>query len=142
MQAYPFTVSPFTVYRPIMNRQSAAINGFDCSFALEGNRNRPVVVLSHSLATSMEIWGYQLPLLQSSPGRSCDLYRAQPILATWNKLTHLTRSYWSSLSEYWYQGERLVQGTKGDKKPRMDPPSLRLRLPRARLKRPRTRAAR
>lgn len=48
-----------------MKRQSVAINGFDCSFALEGDRNQPVVVLSHSLATSMEIWGYQLPLLQS-----------------------------------------------------------------------------
>lgn len=67
---YRFAVSPLTVYRftcfgLTMNRQSSAINGFDCSFALEGNGDRPVVVLSHPLATSMDIWGYQLPLLRS-----------------------------------------------------------------------------
>jgi len=48
-----------------MNRQSTTINGFNCSFALEGETGRPVVVLSHPLATAMEIWGYQLPMLQS-----------------------------------------------------------------------------
>jgi len=53
------------IYRQAMNRQSATINGFDCGFALEGDLDRPVVVLSHALATSMEVWGYQLPVLRS-----------------------------------------------------------------------------
>ena len=52
------------IYHQPMNRQSATINGFNCSFALEGKTGRPVVVLSHPLATAMEIWGYQLPVLQ------------------------------------------------------------------------------
>jgi 3-oxoadipate enol-lactonase len=46
-----------------MNRASATINGFKLAYHLEGDQGQPVVVLSHALATSMDIWGYQLPLL-------------------------------------------------------------------------------
>lgn len=46
-----------------MTRASATINGHDLAYSLQGDRNRPVVVLSHALATCMEIWAYQLPLL-------------------------------------------------------------------------------
>ncbi len=46
-----------------MNKASAMINGHKLVYSLNGDQNRPAVVLSHSLATSMEIWGYQLPLL-------------------------------------------------------------------------------
>ena len=46
-----------------MNKASAIINGHKLAYAQHGDQGRPVVVLSHSLATSMEVWGYQLPLL-------------------------------------------------------------------------------
>jgi 3-oxoadipate enol-lactonase len=46
-----------------MNRASATINGYKLAYRLQGDEQRPVVVLSHALATSMDIWGYQLPLL-------------------------------------------------------------------------------
>lgn len=46
-----------------MSRASATINGYKLAYRLEGNQRGPVVVLSHALATSMDIWGYQLPLL-------------------------------------------------------------------------------
>jgi 3-oxoadipate enol-lactonase len=46
-----------------MTRASATINGYEMAYSLEGAPDRPVVVLSHALATSMEIWAYQLPLL-------------------------------------------------------------------------------
>jgi 3-oxoadipate enol-lactonase len=46
-----------------MNKASAMINGHKLAYALDGDQGKPAVVLSHSLATSMEIWGYQLPLL-------------------------------------------------------------------------------
>jgi 3-oxoadipate enol-lactonase len=46
-----------------MTSASATINGFELAYSLHGNEDRPVVLLSHALATSMEVWGYQLPLL-------------------------------------------------------------------------------
>src|ERR1700736_7051759 len=46
-----------------MNKASAMINGYRLAYSQHGDRSRPAVVLSHSLATSMEVWGYQLPLL-------------------------------------------------------------------------------
>jgi 3-oxoadipate enol-lactonase len=46
-----------------MNRASATINGYKLAYRLEGDQEQPVVVLSHALATSMDIWAYQLPLL-------------------------------------------------------------------------------
>jgi 3-oxoadipate enol-lactonase len=46
-----------------MTRASATINGYELAYSLYGDQHRPVVVLSHSLATSMDIWAYQLPLL-------------------------------------------------------------------------------
>jgi 3-oxoadipate enol-lactonase len=46
-----------------MDKASAKINGYKLAYSQHGDQNRPVVVLSHSLATSMDIWGYQLPLL-------------------------------------------------------------------------------
>ena len=46
-----------------MNKASAIINGHQLAYTQHGDQRKPVVVLSHSLATSMEIWGYQLPLL-------------------------------------------------------------------------------
>jgi 3-oxoadipate enol-lactonase len=46
-----------------MNRASATINGYKLAYRLEGDQRQPVVVLSHALATSMDIWGYQLPPL-------------------------------------------------------------------------------
>jgi 3-oxoadipate enol-lactonase len=42
---------------------SATINGYELAYSLHGNPNRPVVVLCHALATSTDIWAYQLPLL-------------------------------------------------------------------------------
>ncbi len=41
----------------------ASINGYELAYSLHGDPNRPVVVLCHALATSMDIWAYQLPLL-------------------------------------------------------------------------------
>jgi len=49
--------------RETMTRASATINGHELAYSLHGERHRPVVVLSHALATSMDIWAYQLPLL-------------------------------------------------------------------------------
>jgi 3-oxoadipate enol-lactonase len=46
-----------------MTVTSATINGYQLAYSLQGDPHRPVVVLSHALATSMEIWAYQLPLL-------------------------------------------------------------------------------
>ncbi len=46
-----------------MKSTSATINGHELAYSLHGDENRPAVVLSHALATSMEIWAYQLPLL-------------------------------------------------------------------------------
>jgi 3-oxoadipate enol-lactonase len=46
-----------------MTTTSATINGYQLAYSLQGDSHRPVVVLSHALATSMEIWAYQLPLL-------------------------------------------------------------------------------
>jgi 3-oxoadipate enol-lactonase len=44
-------------------KASATINGYKLAYALHGEENRPVVVLSHALATNMNIWAYQVPLL-------------------------------------------------------------------------------
>jgi 3-oxoadipate enol-lactonase len=46
-----------------MNKTSTMINGYRLAYAQYGDQSRPAVVLSHALATSMDIWGYQLPLL-------------------------------------------------------------------------------
>jgi 3-oxoadipate enol-lactonase len=46
-----------------MTRATATINGYELAYALHGDQHRPVVVLSHALATSLDIWAYQLPLL-------------------------------------------------------------------------------
>lgn len=46
-----------------MTKASATINGYQLAYSLHGDPHRPVVVLSHALATSMEIWAYQMPLL-------------------------------------------------------------------------------
>jgi 3-oxoadipate enol-lactonase len=46
-----------------MTRASVTINGYELAYSLHGHRNRPVVVLSHALATNMDIWAYQVPLL-------------------------------------------------------------------------------
>jgi 3-oxoadipate enol-lactonase len=46
-----------------MTRTSATINGYELAYSLRGDEHRPVIVLSHALATSMDIWAYQLPLL-------------------------------------------------------------------------------
>ncbi len=46
-----------------MTRDFATINGFKLAYSLRGDRRHPVVVLSHSLATNLELWNYQLPLL-------------------------------------------------------------------------------
>lgn len=46
-----------------MKKQIAQINGYHLSFASIGPETAPPVVLSHSLATKAEVWGYQLPLL-------------------------------------------------------------------------------
>jgi 3-oxoadipate enol-lactonase len=41
----------------------ATINGYELAYSLHGDPNRPVVILSHALATNMDVWAYQLPLL-------------------------------------------------------------------------------
>src|ERR1700732_3751174 len=46
-----------------MTRTSATINGYELAYSLRGDEPRPVIVLSHALATNMDIWAYQLPLL-------------------------------------------------------------------------------
>ena len=46
-----------------MTRDFATINGFKLAYSLWGDRRYPVVVLSHSLATNLDLWNYQLPLL-------------------------------------------------------------------------------
>ncbi len=46
-----------------MTRNFVTINGFKVAYSLRGDRRYPVVVLSHSLATSLDLWNYQLPLL-------------------------------------------------------------------------------
>jgi 3-oxoadipate enol-lactonase len=51
------------IFEDTMTRSSATINGYEIAYSLHGDQNRPVVVLSHALATSMDIWAYQLPLL-------------------------------------------------------------------------------
>lgn len=46
-----------------MTRACATINGYRLAYSLHGDPDRPAIVLSHALATSMDIWGYQLSLL-------------------------------------------------------------------------------
>jgi 3-oxoadipate enol-lactonase len=48
----------------VMKKHTAQINGHRLSFASEGSENAPVVVLSHTLASAAEVWGYQLPVLR------------------------------------------------------------------------------
>lgn len=58
-------IVPGTEYYPPnkMTRTSATINGYELAYSFRGDEHRPVIVLSHALATSMDIWAYQLPLL-------------------------------------------------------------------------------
>src|ERR1700722_13646667 len=42
---------------------TASINGYELAYSLHGDPKRPVGVLCHALATSMDIWDYQLPVL-------------------------------------------------------------------------------
>jgi 3-oxoadipate enol-lactonase len=51
------------ILRDTMTKASARINGYELAYALYGDDHRPVVVMSHALATNMDIWAYQLPLL-------------------------------------------------------------------------------
>jgi 3-oxoadipate enol-lactonase len=46
-----------------MKKHFAQINGHRLGFVSIGAETAPAVVLSHALATSGEVWGYQLPLL-------------------------------------------------------------------------------
>src|ERR1700730_8821260 len=46
-----------------MKKQFVQINGYRLSFASVGAEAAPAVVLSHTLASRAEVWGYQLPLL-------------------------------------------------------------------------------
>jgi 3-oxoadipate enol-lactonase len=48
-----------------MTRSYATINGFELAYSVHGDARWPGVVLSHALATTMDLWGYQLPLLAS-----------------------------------------------------------------------------
>ena len=41
----------------------ASVNGIEIEYQLDGPANAPVVMLSHSLATTMEMWRPQLPAL-------------------------------------------------------------------------------
>jgi 3-oxoadipate enol-lactonase len=52
-----------TILRNFMIRTFATINGYRLAYSLHGDPDRPAIVLSHALATSLDIWGYQLPLL-------------------------------------------------------------------------------
>src|SRR5260370_7627654 len=80
-----------------MNKASAMIKGYRLAYSQHGDRSRPAVVLSHALATSMDIWGYQLPLLthrfrvllydlrghgeSEIPGHSCTLQELASVVA-------------------------------------------------------------
>jgi 3-oxoadipate enol-lactonase len=46
-----------------MKKHFAQVNGYRLAFALEGSDSAPAVMLSHTLATRAEVWGYQVPLL-------------------------------------------------------------------------------
>ena len=46
-----------------MTRDFVTINGFEVAYSLHGDSRRPVVVLSHALATNLDLWIYQIPLL-------------------------------------------------------------------------------
>src|SRR5258707_3624268 len=47
----------------IVKKHFTQVNGYRLGFASVGAEAAPAVVLSHSLATKAEVWGYQLPLL-------------------------------------------------------------------------------
>jgi len=47
----------------IVKKHFTQVNGYRLGFASVGAEAAPAVVLSHSLATKAELWGYQLPLL-------------------------------------------------------------------------------
>src|SRR5260370_8846755 len=47
----------------IVKKHFTEVNGYRLGFASVGAETAPAVVLSHSLATKAEVWGYQLPLL-------------------------------------------------------------------------------
>ncbi|MGH6926724.1 MAG: alpha/beta fold hydrolase, partial [Dongiaceae bacterium] len=41
----------------------AAVNGIEIAYRMDGPAQAPVVMLSHSLATTMDMWKPQLPVL-------------------------------------------------------------------------------
>ena len=47
-----------------MNRQAATINGVEINYSLEGEPGRPVVVLCHPLGANLNVWAYQVPILE------------------------------------------------------------------------------
>lgn len=47
-----------------MNRQVATINGVEINYSLEGEPDRPVVVLCHPLSVNLNVWAYQMPIMQ------------------------------------------------------------------------------
>jgi len=47
-----------------MNRQAATINGVEINYTLEGEPGRPVVVLCHPLGVNLNVWAYQIPVLE------------------------------------------------------------------------------
>jgi 3-oxoadipate enol-lactonase len=51
------------ILRDPMSGPSATVNGYELAYSLDGHPDRPVVVLSHALATCMDLWAYQVPLL-------------------------------------------------------------------------------
>ena len=58
-------------------RMRASVNGIEIEYQLDGPANAPVVMLSHSLATTMEMWRPQLPALAKDVSRA-QLRNARP----------------------------------------------------------------
>jgi 3-oxoadipate enol-lactonase len=48
-----------------MERRFISIHGRSTSYTLTGQEDAPRLLLSHALATRLEIWGYQIPLLSA-----------------------------------------------------------------------------
>ena len=49
-------------------QETAPVGGIQIRYKLSGRKNRPVVMLSHSLATRLEMWDAQMPALESEFG--------------------------------------------------------------------------
>ena len=47
-----------------MNRQVATINGTEINYTLDGEPGRPVVALCHPLGVNLNVWAYQMPILE------------------------------------------------------------------------------